>query len=147
MVTAYLKWVDHKPNPRFAIYDSCTPEEEGDDLILDQQTGFIWARNANLAGKMLTWEDAIIYCQNLALSNRKGWRLPTKGELSSLVDPSQSAPALPRRHPFINVKDIYWTSTTQEASSDYAWYVRFGGGVMGAFSKISKFYVWPVLGR
>ena len=46
-----LKWVEYKPNPRFAIHDPGTPTEKADDLVLDRKTGLIWARNANLAGK------------------------------------------------------------------------------------------------
>ena len=72
-----LKWVDHKPNPRFAIYDPDTPTDEGDDLVLDKEKWLIWARNAHLVGKPLTWKDAINHCQNLALCNLRGWRLPT----------------------------------------------------------------------
>ena len=45
-----LKWVDHKLNPRFAIYDLGTPADEGDDLVLDKEKGLIWTRNANLVG-------------------------------------------------------------------------------------------------
>jgi hypothetical protein len=141
-----LKWVEHKPNPRFAIYDPGTPTQEGDDLVLDKKTGLVWARMANLAGEMLTWEDGITYCKNLTLGNRKGWRLPTQKELSRLIDPSQSGPALPKGHPFIIVKYTYWTSTTHEDVSDFVYYVDIGEGVMAAFTKIHKFYVWPVLG-
>ena len=142
-----LKWVEYKPNPRFAIHDPGTPTEKADDLVLDRKTGLIWARNAHLAGKMLRWEDAITYCQNLTLGSLKGWRLPTKEELSSLVDPSQSAPALPNGHPFIHVKYTYWSGTTSEFDSDYARteYIFTGRGVRHE-SKTRKLYVWPVLG-
>ena len=141
-----LKWVEHKPNPRFAIYDPGTPTQGGDDLVLDKKTGLVWARNANLAGKELTWKDACIYCQNLTLGNRKGWRLPTKEELSKIVDPTQTAPPLPKGHPFTNVKFTYWTSTSHEDLSDDAYYVHFGEGVVRAYAKIAKFSIWPVLG-
>jgi hypothetical protein len=140
-----LTWVDHKPNPRFGIYDPGTPTQEGDDLVLDKKTGLVWPRTANLAGEMLTWEDATNYCQDLALGNLKGWRLPTQKELSSLIDPSQSSPALPKGHPFVIVKYTYWSGTTHEDLSDFAYYVEFAEGIMGAFTKIHKFYVWPVL--
>jgi hypothetical protein len=140
-----LKWVEHKPNPRFAIYDPGTPTQEGDDLVLDKKTGLVWARTANLAGEMLTWEDCITYCKNLTLGNRKGWRLPTQKELSHLIDPSQKNPALPKGHPFTIIKYTYWSGTTHEDLSDFAYYVEFAEGIMGAFTKIQKFYVWPVL--
>ncbi len=142
-----LKWIDHKPNPRFAIHDSGTPTDERDDLVLDREKGFIWARNANLAGKSLTWKDATNHCQNIALCDLKRWRLPTKDELSSLIDPSQSVPALPKGHPFINVRYTYWTCTTHEDFSDDAYYVHFGQGSVSAYTKIAKYDVWPVMDR
>jgi hypothetical protein len=142
-----LMLIEHKPNPRFAILDPCSPEEEGDDLVLDKKTGLVWARIANLAGEMLTWEDATVYCKNLALGNRKGWRLPTKKELSGLIDPSESAPSLPKGHPFVNVKYHYWTGATHEDLNDFAYSVRFGEGFVGPAAKIGKLYVWPVLAK
>jgi len=113
--TKSLKWVEHKPNPRFAIFDSGTPIDEKDDLVLDKEKGLIWVRNANLVGKPLTWNEAINHCQGLAVCNLKGWRLPTKEELSSLIDSSQIAPALPKGHPFVNMKYTYWTGTIYES--------------------------------
>ena len=142
-----LKWVDHNANPRFAIYDPNTPADKGDDLVWDKETGLIWARNANLAGKALIWEDAINYCKELGLDNLKGWRLPTKEELSNLTDPSQGTPALPEGHPFVNVKYSYWTCTTHEdpALSDNAYYVHIGDGAVRPFAKVIQFYVLPVM--
>ena len=142
-----LKWVDHKPNPRFAIYDSGTPTDESDDLVLDKENGLIWARNANLLGKPLARKAAINLCQNLELCHLKGWRLPAKEELSSLIDPSQSVPALPKGHPFVNMKYTYWTSTTYEDFSDDAYFIHFGQGAVRAYTKHAKYEVWPVLGR
>jgi len=142
-----LKWVDHQPNPRFAIYDSGTPTDERDDLVLDKEKGLIWVRNANLVGKPLTWNEAINHCQGLAVSNFKGWRLPTKEELSSLIDPSQIAPALPKGHPFVNMKYTYWTSTTHEDISGDAYYVHFAQGSVRAYTKLVKYEVWPVMER
>jgi len=142
-----LKWVDHKPNPRFAIHDPGTPTEKADDLVLDRKTGLIWARNANLAGKHLTWEDAITYCQNLKLRNLKGWRLPTQEELSSLVDPSQSVPALPSGHPFINVKTIHYWSSTQHDSASAGTVCIGTSGVVRDDLLIVTGCVLPVLGR
>ena len=144
--TKSLKWVDHKPNPRFAIHDPDTPTQEVDDLVLDRKTGLIWARNANLAGKQLIWEDATNHFQNLALGYCKGWRLPTKEDLSSLVDASQRDPALPKDHPFSNVQFSYWSSTAYEADSGFAWHVSVNFGFVGYCRKTAHYYVWPVLG-
>jgi hypothetical protein len=33
-------------NPRFAVYDPGTPADETYDLVLDKETGLVWARDA-----------------------------------------------------------------------------------------------------
>ncbi|MGD8523831.1 MAG: DUF1566 domain-containing protein [Desulfobacterales bacterium] len=139
--------VDHAPNPRFTIYDPGTPEEAADDLVLDKETGLIWARNANLANGTKPWQRAIFYSRNISLGNRMGWRLPTVEELSSLVDPSQSDPKLPNGHPFINVQsDLYWTATAYESLSDYAWGVNMPNAYVQHYPKKNYYFVWPVRG-
>jgi len=143
-----VNWINHAPNPRFSIYDLGTPENQSDDLVLDTETGLILARDANLPKGMQTWQDAINYCRNVVqLGNRKGWRLPTIEELMSLVDPSQSNPALPAGHPFINVQGtFYWSSTTYESSSSRAWFVSMNVGFVQVYSKSVSYFVWPVRG-
>lgn len=139
--------VDHAPNPRFTIYDPGTPEEAADDLVLDKETGLIWTRNANSANETKPWQYAIYYCRNVSLGNRKGWRLPTVEELSSLVDPSQSDPKLPNGHPFINLQsDLYWTATTYESLSGYAWGVNMPNAYVHHYPKKNYYFVWPVRG-
>ena len=143
-----IRWEDHTPNPRFAIHDAGTPTNLSDDLVLDKETGLIWTRDANLPKGMQTWQDAMNYCRNqIELGNRKGWRLPTIEELSSLIDPSQSNPALPNGHPFINVQGVfYWSSTTYESSSSRAWFLSMGVGFAQVYSKTVSYFTWPVRG-
>jgi hypothetical protein len=143
-----IRWVDHTPNPRFAIHDAGTSTNLSDDLVLDKETRLIWARNANLPKGMQTWQDAMNYCRNqIQLGNRKAWRLPTIEELLSLIDPSQSNPALPNGHPFVNVQGVfYWSSTTYESSSSRAWFVSMGVGFAQVYSKSVSYFAWPVRG-
>ncbi len=142
-----VDWVDHAPNPRFAIYDPATPEDQSDDLVLDKETGLIWPRNANLSGPTpLTWGDALNYCRGVTIGNRMGWRLPTVEELSSLVNPSGTGPVLPSGHPFINVMAYYWSSSTHGTSSLWAWQVHFNIVHMDYVNKTTEAYVLPVRG-
>ena len=118
----------------------------GGEAVLDKETGLTWAKDANLDGTK-SWQDAINYCANLSLGDRKGWRLPRREDLASLVDPSRSYPALPIGHPFINVQsDGYWSSTEYESSSNSAWGVGMNVGLVGSDVKSGSFYVWPVRG-
>ena len=56
-------------------------------------------------------------------------KLPTKKQLFSLVSHRQVNPALTKDHPFMNVfNGYYWTSTEVARYPLQAWYVHFGGG-------------------
>ena len=126
----------------------------GGEAVLDKQTGLTWARNADLAGGTKTWQEAIEFCQNLEIGNRKGWRLPTKEELITILVTSQSQPALPVGHPFNNLNtssssssgfNVCWTSTTSEDNSDSAYNIALSNGMVMDELKLFDFVVWPVL--
>ena len=121
----------------------------GDEAVLDKETGLVWARNANLFNGTRTWQQAINYCRNLSIADRKGWRLPTVEELSSLVDSTQTNPSLPDGYVsfFDNVQSFfYWSSTTYEGDSTYAWLVDMTTGNVHYYDKTGYDYVWPVRG-
>lgn len=146
-----VEWKVHQPNTRFAVDESGTPGDAADDLVLDKETGLIWTRNANLAGESLTWKDAIAYCRDMVrLGNRKGWRIPTVEELTSLVDLSQRIPALPPGHPFINVQPHYycWSGANYDSPREFTWYVNFyNGKALLSYPRPNSFFIWPVLPR
>jgi hypothetical protein len=137
------------PIPRFT--------DNGDGTVTDNMTGLVWLKNANRFG-MSTWSDALNDCNTLAddgIGLNDGsiagdWRLPNIRELRSLIDYSQSSPALPNGHPFSGVQtDIYWSSTTFKASANHKWHVEISSGLT-EFSECDPpfynptYYVWPV---
>ena len=84
-----------------------------------------------------------------------GMHLTNINELLSLIDYSQNAPALSVGHPFSDVQEAhYWSSTASAGGSP--WTVYFGGGVgtsistfisrSGASISTNIHYVWPVRG-
>ena len=91
------------------------------EAVLDKETGLVWARErATIA---MTWAEADKYTGDLNIGNRMGWRLPSRDELSSLVDTSQTNPSLPLGWAtfFGDLEDEldgYWTSTV--APPDYS---------------------------
>jgi uncharacterized repeat protein (TIGR01451 family) len=74
------------------------------------------------------------------------WRLPNREELCSMIDFSQSVPALPLGHPFTNVQATYffWSSTTVAYSSSSAWVLYLGKGLLYGSGKSFICYVWPI---
>jgi len=123
-------------------------EMEG-KAVLDKQTGLTWARNANISEKAVPYEEAANLCQKVEIGGQKGWRLPTKDELISILDTSQSNPSLPEGHPFKNVRVLigasdYWTCTECEGDSKSAWMVRMNYGKVMDSDKVLNASIWPV---
>jgi hypothetical protein len=165
-----VQWMDYTLNPRFAIYDSGTLGDESDDLILDKETGLVWTRDAGHGAIKYSprnrktwqktwpwqipvyycseiWHNAINYCRDLTVGNRKGWRLPTVEELSSIVDPSQSNPALPSGHPFVDVQStIYLSITSDDSSKCSTQGVNMFDGSVNLLKNGAGFNVWCVRG-
>ena len=117
--------------------------------VLDRETGLVWEKAPSTLNP--GWVDASDHCLKLDLGGRGGWRLPTLQELRSLVDPTQSNPALPPGHPFTGQLNVYWSTTTAPAyGSDFAWLVFFGAnGGAGPVSKSTvdgSLHAWCVRG-
>ena len=105
--------------------------------VLDRETGLVWEQSPS--STLDTWFNQSFHCINLNTGGRTGWRLPTIQELLSLVDRSQSDPALPSGHPFGNVLSAdYWSASTVASGTSFAWTVLFPTGhVHSGFDKSS----------
>ena len=119
----------------------------GDAAVLDKETGLVWDRQPEAD---LDWGQAVSTCRGATIGGRKGWRLPSFGELQTLLEPTLPAPRLPTGHPFSGVLgtslDYYWTTNLSAIDSNLAWTVSFNTGAGQAQDKgVSLFrHVWCV---
>jgi hypothetical protein len=117
------------------------------DAVIDRLTGLCWLRTADLTGRQVTWSQALAAVADFN-QNAKGsdvWRLPNINELESLVDCSTHSPALPAEHPFRDVREGYWSSTTSMFEPDWAWALYLSKGAVGVGQKWgAHFFVWMV---
>jgi hypothetical protein len=100
--------------------------------VLDRETGLVWEQSPSPANH--NWHFAYAHCVQKNVGNRRGWRMPTIEELTSLTDPT-SGP-LPAGHPFGSVlPDAYWSATTNTQFANSAWVMRFDTNQVLASSK------------
>ena len=99
--------------------------------VRDVATGLLWQRIA--PSKAFQFEAALAYCGHLRLGGKKGWRVPSLGELLTLIDERAGAPMIDRTAFPKTPGEPFWSSSTFANGSDLAWYVRFdhGNGLYG----------------
>ena len=133
-----------------------------DGTVTDNSTGLVWEKLTNDAtihnvNDFHTWENA--FAVKIAALNTTpcfaghcDWRLPNINELQTLTDYGRVSLAI---DPVFNngvdsftqsSLSFYWSSTTGQGFSGFAWQVDFRGGRVGADNKGNAWYVRAVRG-
>ncbi len=96
--------------------------------IRDTQTGLVWRRDPE-PGEY-TFDEALERASQVAEETGQAWRVPTVGELLTLVDHSKKSPAstFPDMPPY-----GFWSSSPYVGSTDGAWDVDFGDGYVYSY--------------
>lgn len=146
MANYTLRWDQKLPvKQRFVVLAAFNNQ-----AVLDQETGLVWEKSPQAESD--TWANVCFRCLNNAVGGRRGWRLPSVVELTTLLDPSV-APVptggllLPAGHPFTSVQSAnYWSATTTADDPTRAWFVFFEDGHTGSFPKTRVQHAWYVRG-
>lgn len=107
------------------------------ETVTDTQTGLVWQRTVS---GPYAHAEAVSYCEALSFAGSTDWRLPTVLELSSLHDPTRTAPAIDTTA-FPGTADRFWTSTLAFGSLEAAWMVDFFRGGTGTTDLASRLNV------
>ena len=131
----------------------------GDGMVKDNLTGLIWTANANTPGPTACGPgvakisyDSYLFVQclnNYSYLGYNDWRVPNRKELQSLIDHSQSNPALPEGNPFTGVgSGTYWSSDTYINQCNLGWAIDMNTGLVTESYKnpTNALHVWPVRG-
>ena len=123
--------------------------EHGQQRRAGPRAGLVWEKSPATAP--LDWLNAQFHCNQSAVGGRRGWRLPTLQDISSLIDPNAPSsvviPVLPAGHPFTNVlANAYWSATTNAGATDEAWGTNFNGAAELRSPKTDSLRVWCVRG-
>ena len=139
------------PSPRF--------HDLGNETVKDNLTSLIWTANANTPGPTACGPgvakisyDSYLFVQclnNYSYLGHNDWRVPNRKELQSLIDHSQSNPALPAGNPFTGVgSGTYWSSDTYINQCNLGWAIDMNTGLVTEAYKnpTNALHVWPVRG-
>lgn len=88
-ISGYGEMVNPDKAMQIATYNRFKIVMNG-EAVLDDETGLLWERNPDIRGGseiFWIWKNAEHACLTKIIGNRKGWRLPTVWELSSLHFP------------------------------------------------------------
>ena len=118
------------PTPRFT--------DNGNGTVTDNLTGLIWLQDAECFGakdwqpaldQVTSFNSASTACTNYAAGTHTDWRLPNNKEIQSIFDYGQDPP-LPSGHPFIDVDQHYWSSTTLMGDPAQAYSSNHSKGIL-----------------
>jgi len=120
--------------------------DNGDGTVTDSKANLMWSKDANLLGGSM-YMDAVQMCDEYPVYGLGGyhdWRLPSMPELKSLIDTSQSDPALPPGNPFINVQPGYYWTTMVCDTQGWQYVVYMDNGGVGCAYDWDELNGWPV---
>ena len=122
--------------------------EFNNEALRDNNTGLVW--EVSPARGFFDWARAISHCTTREVGGRKGWSLPMREQLASLVDTNSvlcrgGELCLPDGHPFQNVQSAsYWSAATTAGSPTFAWVVNFLFGGALVMNLNGKGHAWCV---
>jgi len=102
--------------------------KEQNETVLDTTQQLLWQDNIATENNFpLSHSQAEAYCEDLELDHLNNWRLPTISELRTLIDRSQSNPALsPVFQDRIN--SFVWSSSIYAPNPSKVWSIFFTDG-------------------
>ncbi len=93
--------------------------------VTDDVTGLSWQQVVEQ--QSYTWQQAATYCAGLVPMGY--WRLPTRIELTSIVDYTKSNPAIDAAI-FLNTPtEPFWSASTYAKTPNFKWLVSFLDGL------------------
>lgn len=116
------------PNPPSSGLPHPQSYETTDNLVLDRVTGLWWQRIVDQgpgeAGGFV-WRDALEHCADLVAGGHDDFRLPTRLELVSIVDPSRTDPAIDGEAFPDTPPEGFWTASDVATDPEQSFSLHF----------------------
>ncbi len=119
--------------------------DNADGTITDNATGLMWAKDGNAAGcnngSTINWATSLTYANGLTFATYSDWRVPNIKELESIMLYEGATRSVDPTF-FTNTKaGAYWSSTTTDGLTTYAWIQDFAGSTKNVTAKTGLKYL------
>jgi hypothetical protein len=105
--------------------------------VIDTLTHLRWQQEPTNPTGFVDYGTAQSTCATLSLGGKKGWRLPHRMELASLVDLTQTPEPIDAGFFFDTQQDGYWTQTPFAGKAGVYWVVDFLDGGMATSADLN----------
>ncbi len=123
--------------------------ERSQNIWRDPDTGYTWQKPID--NKEYNWREAVQYCEDLELGGYSDWRLPSRGELRTIMtensypnSKSYSGKTYIKK-PLLETMtmkyQIFWTATKYNSDSSYSWVLSFNNGNDVSSNRSGSWYV------
>jgi len=132
-----LRW---QVTPNGAYGAECPQLNGGLENVFDPRTGLVWEKLAvSRDARTLAAADAL--CRSLPSRDGLSWRIPTRAEITTIIDFSRAAPALSPVWPAYQ-GSFFWTSTEDvSATSPRHWILDVQSGTFSSATSSSNYHV------
>jgi len=143
---------DLPDNQLYLLFLCFKPQNAANLVYNDQNSGLLWTKNGNIAGKTMSWSDAMSWAKNLSYAEYRDWRLPTIAQLQTFSKMGGNNPSKWfNSNGFNHVRAAgYWSSTKGGGNGpgpSTAYYVNLlNGSVNDRDWESNDYYVWCVRG-
>jgi hypothetical protein len=100
--------------------------DNGNGTVTDNVTMLVWQK---VDSGESTWENALARAPMVNTGGYTDWRLPTPGELFSLMNHNLGAPALDSAYFTASAAEYWWTTDNYGTDTSRVWCANAGGGL------------------
>ncbi len=108
----------------------------GEGTVIYKNDKLCWQQSI-MPSKPKNWQEANDYCNNLILGGKDDWRLPTEGELLSIIDTSFPKVAINPEYFKDTLGVPFWTSTPGDFNNSHK-FINFQTGYRGSTFDFTK---------
>lgn len=101
----------------------------GDGTTIAKDKTLCWEKSSQIS--VSNWNEASNYCENLNLSEKDDWRLPTIQELANVIETNKTGLKINETLFPNTFEKNYWSASVYNNNPNMHWFAHFSTGFQG----------------